>query len=287
MFMSYPITVNLIKGLPQKPYRNGVGAYEGVVAHSTATPEATAAAEYKFESTHFSEAFVHYFVDWTSILQVADIKYLSYNSGPKGNARFVGVELCETKDPAKFKESYSRYTWLLAKILFDKKLGVKRKTTIWTHHDVSSMLGGSDHTDPDNYLASHGVSIDKLVADVTAQYNAMAKPVAPKPAPAPDKKPAPAPAKPAPAPVKKPAAPAPKPKFTIPSGTLKSGAKGTAVTQLQTALNAANFSCGTPDGSYGAKTVDAVKRFQSVYCNPADGVYGPKTAIALNKVVNK
>jgi N-acetylmuramoyl-L-alanine amidase CwlA len=268
--MSYPITVNLIPGLPKKPYRNGVGKYEGVVAHSTATPEATAVSERTFESTHYNEAFVHFFVDWTSIVQVADTNYLSYNSGPQGNARFVGVELCETKDPAKFKESYARYTWLLAKILHDKGLGVSRKKTLWTHHDVSSTLGGSDHTDPDVYLASHGVTIDKLVADITAQYNALNAPAAPAPKPKP--------ATPAPAPAKK---------YTIPTGTLKSGSTGTAVKQLQTALNAAKFNCGTPDGSYGPATVDAVKRFQSVYSNPADGVYGPKTAAALDKVVNK
>lgn len=183
--MSYPITVNLIAGLPKNPYRHGVGAYEGVVAHSTATPEATAGAERAYESTHWNDAFVHFFVDWTSIIQVADTNYLSWNSGPQGNSRFVGVELCETKDPAKFQESYARYTWLLAKILHDKGLGVKRQSTLWTHHDVSSILGGSDHTDPDVYLAGHGVTIDKLVADVAAQYNAMNAPVAPKPAPTP------------------------------------------------------------------------------------------------------
>ena len=32
----------LIPDLPKQPYRYGVGAYEGVVAHSTATPEAPA-----------------------------------------------------------------------------------------------------------------------------------------------------------------------------------------------------------------------------------------------------
>lgn len=180
--MSYPITVNLIPGLPEKAYRNGVGAYEGVVAHSTASPEATDTAERNYESTHWNDAFVHFFVDWDSITQVADTKYVSWNSGPTGNARYVGVELCETADATKFAESYKRYTWLLAKILFDRKLGVTRKSTIWTHHDITLTFGGTTHTDPDNYLASHNVTIDKLVADVKAQYNAMA---APAPAPAP------------------------------------------------------------------------------------------------------
>lgn len=88
--------------------------------------------------------------------------------------------------------------------------------------------------------------------------------------------------KPAPkAPVVKPA-PA-KPKYVLPTGTLKYGMRGTAVKQLQIALNAANFNCGNPDGSFGPATLDALKRFQSVYANPVDGIYGATTRAALAK----
>lgn len=174
--MSYPITASIIPGLPQHPYRNGVGCYEGVVAHSTATPNATAGAERNYELTHYNEAFVHFFVDWTSIVQTAPVEYLSWNCGPQGNSRFVGVELCETADPTLFAQSYARYTWLLAKILFDRKLDVKHQVTFWTHHDISTVLGGSDHTDPVGYLQSHGATVDKLIADVTAEYQKLANP---------------------------------------------------------------------------------------------------------------
>jgi N-acetylmuramoyl-L-alanine amidase len=89
----------------------------------------------------------------------------------------------------------------------------------------------------------------------------------------------------APKPAPKPA-PA-KPKYVIPTQTLKYGMKGTAVKQLQIALNAAYFKCGTPDGSFGPATLDALKRFQSVYANPVDGMFGPKTRAALDRIVNK
>jgi N-acetylmuramoyl-L-alanine amidase len=174
--MPYTITQNFIPGLPQTPYRNGVGCYEGVTAHSTDTPNATAANERNFEGNTWSTAYVHFFVDWTSIVQVCDTNYQSWHAGPVGNARFIGVELCETSDPNLFAQSYARYTWLLAKILFDKKLGVTRKGTFWTHADVSNVLGGSNHQDPVLYLQSHGVSVDQLVNDVASQYNAMANP---------------------------------------------------------------------------------------------------------------
>lgn len=176
--MAYPITVNLIPNLPKNPYRKGVSAYEGVVAHSTATPNATAAAEEKYEEANWNTAYVHFFVDWTTIIQVADTNYTAWGAGPNANPRFVHVELCETADPNLFKQSYDRYVWLLAKILYDKKLGVVEKSTFWTHQDVTSVLGGTTHTDPVAYLQGHGVSIVQLVNDVKNQYNSMAAPPA-------------------------------------------------------------------------------------------------------------
>lgn len=175
--MSYQITTNFIAGLPQDPYRNGIGAYEGVVAHSTADPEATAMNIHNFEVRNWQNAFVQYVVDWSQIIYQASTSYICYGAGHTANQRFVSVELCETSDPNKFNESYARYTWLLAKILFDRKLGVKQCSTFWTHNDITTHLGGTTHTDPVQYLSSHGVSIAKLVADVTDQYNSMANPV--------------------------------------------------------------------------------------------------------------
>ncbi|PEI64240.1 N-acetylmuramoyl-L-alanine amidase, partial [Bacillus toyonensis] len=52
----------IIPDLPKQPYRYGVGAYEGVVAHSTATPEAPAINIQKYESRTWRNAFVHYAV---------------------------------------------------------------------------------------------------------------------------------------------------------------------------------------------------------------------------------
>ncbi|PGA65763.1 N-acetylmuramoyl-L-alanine amidase, partial [Bacillus toyonensis] len=54
----------IIPDLPKQSYRNGVGAYEGVVAHSTATPEAPTINIQKYESRTWRNAFVHYAVDW-------------------------------------------------------------------------------------------------------------------------------------------------------------------------------------------------------------------------------
>ncbi|PEY32728.1 N-acetylmuramoyl-L-alanine amidase [Bacillus cereus] len=159
----------IIDGLPKVSYRYGVGTYEGVVAHSTATPEAPAINIQKYESRTWRNAFVHYAVDWNETIQIADTKYIAYGGGPGANKRFVHVELCETADYDKFKRSYDKYVKLLAKILRDRGLSVEKG--LWTHYDVTKYLGGTDHEDPLDYLRSHGVSEAQFRADVQRAYN--------------------------------------------------------------------------------------------------------------------
>ncbi|EKS8367439.1 N-acetylmuramoyl-L-alanine amidase [Bacillus thuringiensis] len=159
----------LIPDVPKTPYRGGIGAYEGVVAHSTATPEAPAINIQKYETRTWRNAFVHYAVDWNETIQIADTKYVAYGAGPAANKRFVHVELCETADYAKFKRSYEKYVRLLARILKDNHLSVEKG--LWTHNDVRKYLGGTDHEDPIDYLRSHGVSEVQFRSDVQQAYN--------------------------------------------------------------------------------------------------------------------
>ena len=80
-------------------------------------------------------------------------------------------------------------------------------------------------------------------------------------------------------------------KYPLPNGVYSRRAHGNkslnAVKQIQRALNAANFKCGAVDGYYGAKTEDAVRRFQMVHdAYNVDGIYGKRTRTRLDKVVN-
>lgn len=91
----------------------------------------------------------------------------------------------------------------------------------------------------------------------------------------------PTPSKPAPKPVTK-------PKYIVPTDTLRKGARGSQVILLQRALDACYFLVGDNkgegiDGIFGNDTLNALKRFQSVYANPADGIYGNATERALAK----
>lgn len=76
--------------------------------------------------------------------------------------------------------------------------------------------------------------------------------------------------------------------YKMPAQTLQLYSRGHQVGLLQTALNAAGFKLkGKVDDIFGADTLQALKRFQSVYLPyEVDGIAGPKTISMLNKVLN-
>ncbi len=91
------------------------------------------------------------------------------------------------------------------------------------------------------------------------------------------KTPTPNPAKTTPAPTAEPM-PAPTAKATR---TLKKGSTGEDVKKLQQALIDLGYLSDTADGTFGAKTQDAVTLFQAVNGLDADGLAGAKTQVLL------
>lgn len=74
----------------------------------------------------------------------------------------------------------------------------------------------------------------------------------------------------------------------LPSGTLRRGDRGENVRKVQQALKQLNFNPGTVDGVYGARTQDAVRRFQSTFAALTnDGVYGPNTRSYMERQLSK
>jgi hypothetical protein len=59
--------------------------------------------------------------------------------------------------------------------------------------------------------------------------------------------------------------------------TLKLNSRGTEVKELQTKLNALGYNCGTADGIFGNKTLNAVKEFQKDNGLAVDGIVGKNT----------
>lgn len=172
-----------IDGLPHIPYDNGIGGYIGVAAHSTGNYGGklgdNVMMERNFEVETWGSAFVHFFCDHNGILQVADIAYKAYGAGRNANGKFVHVELCQSKDKDKALAGYKNWIWTLAYVLAKKKLGVVEGRTLVSHAWISKNLGGTDHTDPMEYLSTFGKSWFDVVNDVEKEYFKQTAPVVP------------------------------------------------------------------------------------------------------------
>lgn len=69
--------------------------------------------------------------------------------------------------------------------------------------------------------------------------------------------------------------------------TLRKGAEGESVKELQTRLNDIGYDCGTVDGKFGNKTLAAVKEFQRKHGLTDDGVVGRQTWAELLKSIEE
>ncbi|UJF35008.1 peptidoglycan recognition protein family protein [Paenibacillus hexagrammi] len=171
----YPVIVDWIPGLPQIPYRNGIGEWEGVVMHQTANPNDTARSERAYEASTFQNAFVHEFIDPNEIIQVANPDYMAYGAGSQANPRFIHLELCSANSQDEFNRSFDRWCQRAAYFLSQRSLGVipakaDGTGTLWSHDEVSRWLGGTTHTDPIEYLASWGKTWQDVIDSVQEQY---------------------------------------------------------------------------------------------------------------------
>ncbi len=166
-------TIDLIPGLPKIPYKGGVGAALGFIAHSTGNygkppndPDTTE-SERNFMANNWPKAFVHFIVDWNGIVQVADTNYICYGAGYDANHNgYIQVELCQTYDSDKFSTSYDNYVWILTTILADRRLPVIDSKDVLSHEEASAIFHQTDHKDPIAYLRSHNKSWQDLLDDV-------------------------------------------------------------------------------------------------------------------------
>ena len=143
-----------------------------VIAHSTANPNTSAKNNAAYEKRTFGTAYVHFIVDDTSIYQVGEPGYVAWGCGPNGNPLSpVQIELCEFSDHKKALAAYKNYVdlikWAVAKYGCEKSLDSSNRTSgVKTHRWVSRNLGGTDHTDPVDYLASHGITLSQFEKDI-------------------------------------------------------------------------------------------------------------------------
>ena len=121
---------------------------------------------------------------------------------------------------------------------------------ITTHDESYDLKLGSNHGDPVKWLKKYGKTMDDARRDVAALMSGKEEP-APTPAPASKGN-------------------------AIGLRTLSSGSKGEDVKALQILLTGRGVSTD-PDGSFGPKTLNAVKTYQKKVGLDADGIVGVLT----------
>lgn len=258
-----------------------------IVLHYTATPKASAKNERDyFNGTCVEQgryASAHLFVDKKEALLIMPLTEVAYHANDRsckipglrasahyylgGNANLctIGVEMCVEADGTIHADTITRTIQVVIELCKMYKLDAH---DLLRHFDVTGKLCPAMWVDNPKSWNDFKLAVQE----------GLKAPVSPsKPSPANDTV----------TPVKKPSVKPQTPSATLPTGVFKQGSKGKAVKQIQDALNKLSFKCGVADGIWGAKTTDALKRFQSVYCNPVDGIYGAKTKQAMLEQLNK
>lgn len=151
----------------------------GIVIHYTANPNnfsARSEANYQINGG-WKSAFVHTFIDAGTILNIHDTNYGAWGCGPVGNKYFVQFEMVTARNFDDFAKTTSYSAWYTAYLLrqYDLAPSLAQANrgvgTVWTHHNVTTYLGGTDHTDPTAYFAKYGYDINQFYSLVKRYYD--------------------------------------------------------------------------------------------------------------------
>lgn len=195
----------------------------------------------------------------------------SYNRDPVAHIQF---EICEgsTTDAEYYNKAIAAAEEYCAYLC---KMYGWTADRITSHKEAHAAGYASNHGDPHSYMKNFDDNMDKFRARVAARLNGDYSPadvVVNKVEQSAAQE------------NKTPTATAKSGKTTtVTLSVLKNGSKGNQVRTIQRLLNALGYSCGDVDGSFGPKTLAALKSFQKAKGLEVDGSCGPKTWTALLK----
>jgi N-acetylmuramoyl-L-alanine amidase len=257
-----------------------------IVMHYTANNGASAENHYRyFNNLRDRYASAHFFVDKDEVICIIPLNEVAYHAGdvqqrnangtpyrgvkellPSANELSIGIEMCLEKDGSFHPDMLKRAKAVAVELC--KRYKLDPMEDIVRHYDVT-------HKNCPAPWVKDSSKFEAFKKDVNALLHPKKDVEDEKPVVKPIKKPVKKP-------VKKPAT-----KGLVYSKVLSKGSKGEDVKALQKALNKLKFNCGTPDGSYGEKTKDAVMRFQKVYLpHDVDGIAGKQTIEKINSLLD-
>lgn len=217
----------------------------------------------------YQEAGVNAWIGKLSDGTVAAVQTMPWNYRPWGcgagrkgscNNGWIQFEICEDglTDANYFKKVYNEAVELTAYLC--RRYGLNPNGTvtmngvkipvILCHADSYNLGFGTAHSDVMHWFKKHGKTMNQFRADVSKLLGGGKV-------------------------------------STSTSSTLKLGSSGSAVKTLQTNLNLLGYNCGSVDGSFGAKTETAVKKFQTDHGLSDTGNYASKTQAAMKSALAK
>ncbi|TFJ92128.1 N-acetylmuramoyl-L-alanine amidase [Lentibacillus salicampi] len=169
------IKQDIIPGLDQP----ALNAVKIVVAHESGNPNNTGPDslenEINYMKNNWNRGAKAYTSHWVGgggrIVQLAETGKRQNGAGwPANGIAYAHVELARTDSKETFKEDYKAYVGLLRHLAKEANLPVTFDSNddkgIKSHDWVRKNLGGTTHTDPFAYLASHGVGKSQFAHDV-------------------------------------------------------------------------------------------------------------------------
>ncbi len=136
----------------------------GLVIHTTANPGVGDERHFEYWNAADRGSSAHLVVDWDSATELIPWRpgeaEMAWHAGPEANRRFLGLEICETDDPAQFERTWSNAVDVAVQVLQAHFWGPER---LLPHAAVTWWFGGTDHADPLPWLARWGRTWGDLV----------------------------------------------------------------------------------------------------------------------------
>jgi hypothetical protein len=136
-----------------------------LVLHETVS-KATARQQLAYFNGGGRDANAHGFIDWNEILVTLPLDEVGWHVGQPANQFTEGYELCRASNAQDFARQ-----WEAAVAWFAYRCQVHGHGAdmIRSHHEIAKQYGGTDHTDPDEYFAMFGRTVDDFRADVAGK----------------------------------------------------------------------------------------------------------------------
>lgn len=156
-------------------YQNGKPS--GVVLHSSGNQNASVENEITYMVNHQNEAFVHAWIGYDRIVEIANTDFPCWGAGKFANAKYIQIEMSEdktltTKQHLMLIDKACYYLGMQLAYYGIEPIDATKngKGTVWTHNAVSKFLGDTNHVDPIAYLARHHTNWEEVFNQIKGYW---------------------------------------------------------------------------------------------------------------------